>query len=157
LKVLRSAFPWLRHVFADSAYAGRKLQNALAKLGNWTIEIVRRSDEAKGFVLLPRRWVVEHTLAWLNRNRLVRPPADLDCNVPRLLWHVVERGRVDRRTVDMRHSSGAASLRLADGTSPPSCTANAEGRLPYRRVPVPVWTGRRRDLRTAPMRRKHNG
>src|SRR6201991_4756403 len=59
LKVLRSAFPWLRHVFADSAYAGRKLQTALAKLGDWTIEIVRRSDAAKGFVLLPRRWVVE--------------------------------------------------------------------------------------------------
>ena len=35
----------------------------------WTIEIVKRSDLAKGFVLLPRRWVVERMLAWLNRNR----------------------------------------------------------------------------------------
>ena len=69
LKVLRSAFPWLRHVFADGAYAGGKLQNALAKLGKWTIEIVKRSDAARGFVVLPRRWVVERTLAWLNRNR----------------------------------------------------------------------------------------
>ena len=69
LKTLRSAFPWLRHVFADSAYAGRKLKRALAKLGEWTMEIVKRPDAAKGFVLLPRRWVVERTLAWLNRNR----------------------------------------------------------------------------------------
>ena len=69
LAVLRGAFPWLRHVFADSAYAGGKLQNALAKLGKWTIEIVKRSDAARGFVVLPRRWVVERTLAWLNRNR----------------------------------------------------------------------------------------
>jgi transposase len=69
LAALRSAFPWLRHVFADSAYAGGKLQNALAKLGKWTIEIVKRSDAARGFVVLPRRWVVERTLAWLNRNR----------------------------------------------------------------------------------------
>ncbi|MGA9315465.1 MAG: IS5 family transposase [Solirubrobacteraceae bacterium] len=69
LRALRSAFPWLRHVFADSAYAGNKLQGALAKLGKWTIEIVKRSDAASGFVLLPRRWVVERTLAWLNRNR----------------------------------------------------------------------------------------
>jgi len=69
LKVLRNAFPWLRHVFADSAYAGVKLRKALAKLGDWTIEIVKRSDAARGFVVLPRRWVVERTLAWLNRNR----------------------------------------------------------------------------------------
>jgi transposase len=66
---VRYAFPWLRHVFADSAYAGDKLKAALEKLGTWTIEIVKRSDVAKGFVLLPRRWVVERTLAWLNCNR----------------------------------------------------------------------------------------
>ena len=62
-------FPDLRHVFADAAYAGDKLETALAQLGQWTLEIVRRADGAKGFVLLPRRWVVERTLAWLNRNR----------------------------------------------------------------------------------------
>src|SRR5277367_3203813 len=66
---IRSSFPWLRHVFADGGYAGDKLQDALKNLGDWTIEIVKRSDVAKGFVLLPRRWVVERTLAWLNRHR----------------------------------------------------------------------------------------
>jgi len=66
---VRNSFPWLRHVFADGGYAGDKLQDALKDLGDWTIEIVKRSDVAKGFVLLPRRWVVERTLAWLNRNR----------------------------------------------------------------------------------------
>lgn len=66
---IRSAFPRLRHVFADSAYAAAKLTAALSRLGKWTIEIVKRSDAAKRFVLLPRRWVVERTLAWLNRNR----------------------------------------------------------------------------------------
>ena len=69
LASIRSCMPWLRHVFADGAYAGAKLDDALAALGRWTIEIVRRSDAAKGFELLPRRWVVERTLAWLNRNR----------------------------------------------------------------------------------------
>ncbi len=64
-----SSFPWLRHIFADGGYAGAKLLDALENLGDWTIEIVKRSDVAKGFVLLPRRWVVERTLAWLNRNR----------------------------------------------------------------------------------------
>jgi transposase len=55
--------------FADGGYAGDKLKGALEGLGNWTIEIVKRSDAAKGFILLPRRWVVERTIAWLNRNR----------------------------------------------------------------------------------------
>ena len=69
LASVRSAFPWLRHVFADGGYAGDKLKFALENLGDWTIEIVKRSDAAKGFILLPRRWVVERTFAWLNRSR----------------------------------------------------------------------------------------
>jgi transposase len=69
LASIRSLYPWLRHVFADGGYAGDKLKGALEGLGAWTIEIVKRSDAAKGFVLLPRRWVVERTIAWLNRNR----------------------------------------------------------------------------------------
>lgn len=62
-------FPWLRHVFADGGYAGDKLRQALAEFGQWTLEIVKRPDTAAGFQLLPRRWVVERTFAWLNRNR----------------------------------------------------------------------------------------
>ena len=62
-------FPWLRHLFADGGYAGDKLNDAMRKMGKWTIEIIKRSDTAKGFSVLPRRWVVERTLAWLNRNR----------------------------------------------------------------------------------------
>ena len=58
--ILKS-FPLLRHVFADGGYAGDKLRDALAKIGKWTLEIIKRSDTAKGFVLLPRRWVVERT------------------------------------------------------------------------------------------------
>ena len=69
LKAICKSFPWLRHVFADGGYAGDKLRHALAKIGKWTLEIIKRSDTAKGFVLLPRRWVVERTFAWLNRNR----------------------------------------------------------------------------------------
>jgi transposase len=64
-----SRFPWLRHLFADGGYAGDKLRGALRNIGKWTIQIVKRSDQAKAFEVIPRRWVVERTLAWLNRNR----------------------------------------------------------------------------------------
>jgi len=69
IEAIHDLFPWLRHLFADGAYAGEKLRHALANLGQWTIEIVKRSDHVAGFEVLPRRWVVERTLAWLNRNR----------------------------------------------------------------------------------------
>jgi transposase len=69
LTSIRSRWPWLRHVFADGGYAGDKLQAALADKGQWTLEIIRRSDKAQGFEVLPRRWVVERTFAWLGRCR----------------------------------------------------------------------------------------
>jgi transposase len=69
LATVRTLCPWLRHVFADGAYAGEKLETVLIGKGEWTFEIVKRSDVAKGFEVLPRRWVVERTFAWLNRNR----------------------------------------------------------------------------------------
>ena len=66
---IRERWPWLRHVFADGGYAGPKLRAALGRIGAWTIEIVKRSDPHKGFEVLPRRWVVERTFAWLGRCR----------------------------------------------------------------------------------------
>jgi putative transposase len=69
LTSIRSLYPWLRHLFADGAYAGDKLRLALAERGRWVIEVVRRCDAAKGFEVLPRRWVVERTFAWLGRCR----------------------------------------------------------------------------------------
>ena len=68
-RAVRHRFPWLRHVFADGGYAGDKLKAALRGHGDWTIEIIKRSDTAKGFEVLPRRWVVERTFAWLGRCR----------------------------------------------------------------------------------------
>ena len=48
---LRHIFPWLRHIFADGGYAGDKLRAALQGHGVWTLEIIKRSDTAKGFEL----------------------------------------------------------------------------------------------------------
>lgn len=69
LKSILTRWPWLRHIFADGGYAGPKLRGALRKVGKFTLEIVKRTDKAEGFEVLPRRWVVERTFAWLGRCR----------------------------------------------------------------------------------------
>src|SRR5207245_1257579 len=70
LATLFRMFPFLKKLFADGGYQGPDFQKALAKiLPQLETEIVKRSDRTKGFVVLPRRWVVERTFAWLNRCR----------------------------------------------------------------------------------------
>ena len=69
LERLRARFPRLRHVVADRVYRGDQLVKALDHCGPWTIEIVERPPGVKGFQLLPRRWVIERTFAWLGRCR----------------------------------------------------------------------------------------
>jgi transposase len=70
LSTLFGMFPFLKMLFADGGYQGPLFQTALATvLPQIKIEIIKRSDKAKGFEVLPRRWVVERTFAWLNRCR----------------------------------------------------------------------------------------
>jgi transposase len=65
----KESFPMLAHLFADGGYAGEKLEAAIQSADGPTIEIVKRPDGAKGFVVIARRWVVERTFAWLGRCR----------------------------------------------------------------------------------------
>ena len=70
LSTLFGMFPFLEKLFADSAYQGPLFHTALASiLPNLETQIVKRSDAAKGFVALPKRWIVERSIAWLNRRR----------------------------------------------------------------------------------------
>jgi putative transposase len=69
---LAVAFPGLKLIWADGAYAGTLIGwlAALTRhLGTWVLEIVKRPSEQTGFTLLPRRWVVERTFAWLCKYR----------------------------------------------------------------------------------------
>lgn len=72
LDAIRQRWPWVKHLFADGAYDRLKLMDKAAYL-DFTVEIVRRSDDATGFQVLPRRWVVERSFGWMIRwRRLVR-------------------------------------------------------------------------------------
>jgi transposase len=67
LATLFGMYPFLKKLFADGGYQGAEFQKALAKIMPH-IEI-ERADHAKGFMVLPLRWVIERTIAWLNRCR----------------------------------------------------------------------------------------
>jgi transposase len=70
LATLFGLFPFLRKLYADGGYQGPKFQRAVKRaLRRVRLEIVKRADAAKGFVVLPKRWIVERTIGWLNRCR----------------------------------------------------------------------------------------
>jgi transposase len=70
LATLFGMYPFLKKLFADGGYQGPEFQKALTRiLPQLKTDIIKRSDQAKGFVVLPRRWVVERTIAWFNRCR----------------------------------------------------------------------------------------
>jgi putative transposase len=65
---LLGRFPRLKLIWADAAYAGQLVEWARI-FGGWLLEIVKRARDSHSFEVLPRRWVVERTLAWLGRCR----------------------------------------------------------------------------------------
>ena len=62
-------FPRLKQIWADSGYLGAKWQGWFQWFCGWVIEIVKRNDRRSEFLVVPRRWVVERTFAWLDRYR----------------------------------------------------------------------------------------
>ncbi len=78
MATLFGAFPFLLKLYADGGYQGEGFQNALRSvLERVNVEIVKRSDQVHHFVVLPKRWIVERTIAWLNRCR--RLAKDWEC------------------------------------------------------------------------------
>jgi len=70
LATLFGLFPFLRKLYADGGYQGPKFQEAVKRaLRRVKLEIVKRSDAVKGFVVLPKRWIVERSFAWLEKCR----------------------------------------------------------------------------------------
>src|SRR5262245_39350832 len=68
LRRARRLFPFIKRIFADGGYAGEKMALIVWRTGAWRLQIVKRSDAA-GFEVLPKRWIVERTFAWISRNR----------------------------------------------------------------------------------------
>jgi transposase len=69
LEKIRRRFPWLELIWADGGYNAWQVETAVAKVPVLRVEIVKRSNDMNGFVVLPRRWVVERTFSWFGRSR----------------------------------------------------------------------------------------
>ena len=68
LEQVKTSLPRLHKIWADGGYAGSLIEWVLERC-HWLLEIVKRSDHAQGFEVLPHRWIVERTFGWFNRSR----------------------------------------------------------------------------------------
>jgi putative transposase len=90
----REEFPRLRLLWVDQKYHNHALYGWVAENGHYGLEVVRRPEGAKGFVLLPKRWVAERTFAWLKRYRRLsvdreRSTASCDAMIRPAMVHVM--------------------------------------------------------------------
>ena len=86
----------MKHLFADGAYDRLTLMDKAAYL-NFVIEIIRRSEQQKGFQVLPRRWVVERTFGWMIRWRRLVRDYEKRIDVSTAMIHVAMGGLLIRR------------------------------------------------------------
>jgi putative transposase len=96
LHAIRNRWPWLKHLFADGAYDRRKLMDKAA-FEDFVIEIVRRIHHEPGFTVLPRRWVVERTFAWMTRWRRLVRDYEQRIDVSKAMIHIALGGLLLRR------------------------------------------------------------
>lgn len=97
LDAIRKRWPWVKHLFADGAYDRLTLMDKAAHL-EVVIEIIRRSDQQKGFAVLPRRWVVERTFGWMTRWRRLVRDYEQRIDVSQAMILVAMGGNLLRRT-----------------------------------------------------------
>lgn len=98
-QLTKSKQPRLEIIWADSKYHNHALYDWIEKQKNidWRLEIVRRPQGVKGFVLLPKRWVVERTFSWLGRWRRLSRDYEHRTESSEAMIHVASIGRMLRR------------------------------------------------------------
>ncbi len=107
LERVRGTRPRLQLIWADMGYNVRWLLTWVTTVCHWVLEIVKRPEGTKGFVVLPRRWVVERTFGWLNRYRALSKdyenlPRNSEAMVYAAMIHLMVRCLARQRAVKKR-------------------------------------------------------
>ena len=80
LRQARKLFPFIERIIGDAGYQGPTMAAAVARTGTWKMEIVRRCDRHR-FVVLPKRWIVERSIAWISHNRRLARDFERHCRI----------------------------------------------------------------------------
>jgi len=83
----------LEKIWADGGFEGKDWQARMQQQFGFEVEIVKRSDDVKGFQLLPKRWVVERSFGWMNRYRRLSKDHEGNCLTARawMLWAMIHK------------------------------------------------------------------
>jgi transposase len=114
--VLRRAhhyWPSVQHVWADQGYTGADLADALRQAYGLRLEIVRHAEDQVGFVVLPRRWVVERTHAWLGRRRRLSKEYEREVEYTETVIYLASLHHLLRRLAPDPHAPRPYTARAA--------------------------------------------
>lgn len=102
LEPLNSTYGWLKKIWADGGYGGMLVKETaqLDRHRQIDLEIVKRSDDMKGFEVLPKRWIVERTFGWLIQSRrLIRDHEVLISSSESLIYVSMAKRMLNRLAV----------------------------------------------------------
>lgn len=102
LRQARRLFPFVERIIGDAGYQGPKMAAAVARIGRWTMQIVRLCDRHL-FVVLPKRWIAERTIAWISRNRHLARDFERHCRIAAAFVRMAMI-RIMRRRLTTTHS-----------------------------------------------------
>lgn len=105
LETVQGKLPRLKLIWADGGYAGQLIDWVQQSCG-WVLEIVKRSDDVKGFKLLPKRWIVERTLSWFGCYRRLSKDYEQQTENSEAMIHICMLHRMLRHLKPAELASG---------------------------------------------------
>ena len=99
---MKDCFAQLELIWADGGYAG-KLIDHVHSLYSWVLQIVKRSDDRKGFQVLPKRWIVERTFGWFANYRRLSKDYEYDPETSETMIYIAMSNLMVRRLARMSY------------------------------------------------------